>query len=199
MKKMDADQIEKLSLKTESLIESMCSEDRAQKLTELFEKIGAERYFTAPASSQEDYHNCFPGGLAEHNINVVNALFAIDEALGTNLNVESMCVVGLLHDIGKVMNTDFEDFYVVQDEKWKAEKGQTYTRSDGSIYFPTHQRSVWLLSEFGFKLSPEEYQAILLNDGQYLQENKSYAHKTCNLALLLHMADMAAMIKEKQA
>jgi hypothetical protein len=184
--------------KTEEVIKSMCSEERAKNLFEFIEKIGAENYFSAPASSNEQYHNCFPGGLAEHNLNVLENLISLCDVSGLDVDPETICVIAILHDIGKVLNTDLKSFYVPQTEKWRLERGEIYFRDEGSVYFPTHQRSLWLIYEFGFKLSVQEYQAILLNDGQYINENKSYAHKETDIAKLLHMADMMALLKEKR-
>lgn len=191
--------IEKLSAKTSSVIENMCSEERAAKLVDLLEKIGLEKYFTAPASSKEQFHNCFPGGLAQHNLNVVNSLIELDAIVDGGFDPETLCVVGILHDIGKVVNTDLVEFYSLETERWKIERGEIYSKNDGKVYLPTHQRTMWLITHFGFELSIEEYQAILLNDGQYLAENKAYANKECVLADLLHMADKISLIKEKAA
>lgn len=191
--------VEKLSEMTSRVISNMCSEDRAAKLFDFLEKIGIDKYFSAPASSKEQYHNSFPGGLAQHNLNVVNSLIELDSIAGSEIDPETLCVVGILHDIGKVVNTDLTDFYVPETERWKLERGEIYSKNEGQIYMPTRQRTMWLIAHFGFKLSVEEYQAILLNDGQYLNENKSYANKECVLADLLHMADKLSLIKEKAA
>lgn len=196
MKEVD---FKELSEKTEDVIKAMCSPDRADKIAKLIDDVGAENYFSAPASSRESYHNCYPGGLAEHNLNVVSFLIHLNEISELDFDYESLCVVGLLHDLGKVINTDFERFYKTEEERWKIDRGELFSKNDGSTYFTAHQRTMWILSHFGFKLSPEEYQAILLNDGQYIQENKPYAHKTNNLGLLLHMADTLALMKERKA
>jgi hypothetical protein len=184
---------------TQAVIEALCSEVRAQEILRVIQEIGPEIYFSAPASSKEDYHSCYPGGLAEHNLNVLKCLTTLNDSFKLGFSDESVCVVALLHDIGKTVNTDLKPYYVVAEERWKQERGEKYNADHGSVYFPTHQRSVWLLSKFGFALSAEEYQAILLNDGQYVQENKAYAMKECELASALHMADMLALIEEKRA
>lgn len=183
---------------TLELIEALCSESRATQLIELLNSIGTEHYFSAPASSRESYHNCFPGGFAQHNINVLRNLIILNEQFNFGFSDEAMCVVAILHDIGKVLNTDCEPYYQLTDEKWKINKGETYQGVQGKVFLPTHQRSVWLCQHFNFKLSPEEYQAILLNDGQHVQENKVYSMKECQLAQTLHMADLISLSQEKK-
>lgn len=184
--------------KTEQVIKSMCSESRANDLFEFLDKIGPENYFSAPASSKEQFHNCFPGGLAEHNLNVLDNLMSLCDISSFDEDPETICVVSILHDIGKVLNTDMQPFYQAEKEKWKIERGELYSKNDGSVYLPTHQRSIWLIQHLKFNLSVYEYQAILLNDGQYVNENKAYANKEATLSNLLHMADMLAVMKEKK-
>ena len=63
--------------------------------------------------------------------------------------------------------------------------------------------SIWLLQEYGVKLSWNEYQAIKIHDGMYDDANKPYfvarsaqAKLKTNLPLLLHHADhMASQIE----
>jgi hypothetical protein len=190
---------EEVMEKTVTVLETMCSKKRAEEVSDFIEKIGVENYLYCPASSKEEYHNCFEGGLAIHNLNVFEKLIALDDIYKSGIPEESLAVVALLHDIGKVLNTDLKPFYVAETEKWKLDRGQLYSIDDGSVYLTTHQRTMWLIGHFGLKLSAQEYQAIFLNDGQYLQENKAYANKECVLAKLLHMADSLACMEENKA
>jgi hypothetical protein len=183
--------------RTNELISNMCSEARADALAEFLGKVGIERYLYAPASSKLDHHNCFAGGLALHNLNVFQFLVELDALRPReDFTTETLCVVAILHDIGKLCNTDLGDYYVPTTERWKLERGEEYTPTQGKIYLTTQQRTMWLISHFGFSLTAEEYQAILLNDGQYIDENKIYRNHECDLAKLLHMADMMACMKE---
>jgi 23S rRNA maturation-related 3'-5' exoribonuclease YhaM len=63
-------------------------------------------YFTAPASTA--FHGNYPGGLAEHSLNVYNvamkvksAMVEIKPELASRLSDESIAIVTLLHDICK--------------------------------------------------------------------------------------------------
>lgn len=184
--------------KIDKIIDVFCDK-RKEKVKEVFEKIGMF-YFSAPASSKEEYHYSFPGGLAAHSINVFKNLMKLNDTFQMGFDTESMVVCSLFHDLGKCCNSDLSGpFYKEQTEKWRKEKlGQNYEFDYGSVYFPTHQRTMIVLQSLGFQLKPEEYQAILLNDGQYIDENKSYRQKETDLALFIHMADMISSRKEKE-
>jgi hypothetical protein len=190
--------LEELIEKTNSVIELMCSEETAKRMNDLLETIGVENYFTAPASSKDSFHNSFPSGLAEHNLNVLSNLIALNEAGEMEFTDEDMCVVALLHDIGKVVNTDGTPFYVPQTEQWKQDRGENYEYDYGSVYFPTNLRTMFVIQNAGFKLTPTQYQAILLNDGMYLDGNKVFMYRQTPLSILLHQADHLASMKEKK-
>lgn len=184
---------------TIKLIETMCSKERAQQIFELLAAVGDEKYFSAPASSKENFHNSFPGGLAEHNLNVVKNLKKLVDTFDfKEISDEEICVAGLLHDFGKVENPDGMEYYTATKEKWKKERGENYDHNAGSVYFPTSQRTMYLLQKYNFKLSPKEYQAILLNDGMALEGNRVYNFRQADLSVLLHMADLISTTKEKQ-
>jgi hypothetical protein len=190
--------LEELAEKTSAVIELMCSEETAKRMNDLLDFIGVDNYFTAPASSKDSFHNSFPSGLAEHNLNVLTNLIALNEAGEMGFSDEDMCVVALLHDIGKVVNTDNNPFYVPQTEKWKKERGENYEYDYGSVYFPTNLRTMYVLQSAGFKLTATQYQAILLNDGMYLDGNKIFMYRQTDLSILLHQADHLASMKEKK-
>ena len=63
-------------------------------------------YFTAPASTT--FHGNYPGGLAEHSLNVYNVAMRIktvmiemNPELANRINNESIAIVTLLHDLCK--------------------------------------------------------------------------------------------------
>lgn len=170
--------------------------DKFKKL--LFEDIG-EFYFTSPASSREQYHDAHEGGLVEHSIRVYENLKNLHEISNFDVSEgdvqESICISALLHDVGKCMSSNLkEPHYLPTTEKWKRDRGELFEYNQNGIYFPNHQRSMFMLQQFDFKLTADEYQAILLNDGFYIEENKGYRHKLCKLAFYLHTADMMSIL-----
>ena len=67
---------------------------------EIVERLDGLNFFTAPASTK--YHGSYPGGLAEHSMNVTNALVGLTKDLSiTWQNPRSPYIIGLMHDLCK--------------------------------------------------------------------------------------------------
>lgn len=196
------DQMEKIEKNihlVNELVDAVVVSDRKEAICKMLSGEFGELFFTAPASSKEEYHGCFPGGLIEHSLGVYRNLRKLNTSFNCKFNEESMLLVSLFHDIGKSCCTDLKThFYTPSDDEWKKNKGWIYEYNTKGIYMPTHQRSMFVLQYFGIKLTSEEYQSVLLNDGMYLQENRGYGLKECSLALFLHMADRISLEQEKQ-
>ena len=56
---------------------------------------------------------------------------------------------------------------------------------------------MYLLQQFGVKLSEEEFVAVLAHDGPYTDESRSYMFKEPVLASIVHVADLIATKQEK--
>lgn len=65
----------------------------------LIEYLESTDFFTAPASTK--WHGAYEGGLAEHNINVMNMLLEID-VVNPDSKSHSRVIAGLLHDVCKI-------------------------------------------------------------------------------------------------
>lgn len=181
------------------LLDSIVKSERKEKIKKMLESEFGTLYFTAPASSKEEYHYCWPGGLVSHSINVYKNLRKLNTAFELGFSEESMFVVAMFHDIGKASDTNLDKpHYIKSTEDWRLKKGWLYEYSTQGVYMPNHLRSVFVLSKFEIPLTAEEYQSIYLNDGQYILENKPYALKECKLALFTHMADRIALEQERK-
>ena len=106
--------------------------------------------------------------------------------------------MSLFHDLGKVGNRVGDDQYIPQESKWHKDKGMLYEFNKDLVYMEHSQRSLFLLQEFGIKLTEDEYLAILLHNGIAFESNKMYLHQQPTLSLLLHQADMLAVRQEKE-
>ena len=180
------------------LIEEHVTEERKEDIAKMLEEIG-EFYFTAPASSKKQYHSAYDGGLAAHSLNVFDNLQILNKSFSLNLSMESMLISCLFHDLGKATDSTCKaPNYTSDTDGWQKDRGIMYNYSKEGTYFSNHQKSMFILQKYGVKLTDEEYQAILLNDGMYLDSNRAYAHKQCDLSLYLHIADIIAAGKEKE-
>lgn len=147
----------------------------------------AERACMAPASSRVEYHNCFPGGFVDHSLRVLKYTVELAATFKTKVSRETLILSALFHDWGKIGTLE-DDYYLRQESDWHRKRGQLYV-NNSKIKMSNAQLGLFNLSQFNIKLSEEEYMAILLNDGQYAEENKRYGMKEPKLALLVHFAD----------
>lgn len=179
------------------LIDSIKDEDVKYGLQGLMDHMG-ERIFEAPASHNLAYHNCFVGGLAEHSLRVYGNLRKLRDAFAPDISDDSIILVALFHDLGKVGSMD-KPYYIEETNDWQKENRGNYYRHNPDLEFlGGAQRSLRVLGQFGVPTTEEEYKAILIHDGQYIPENAPYKHKEGKLGLLLHQADMIACTVEKE-
>lgn len=170
---------------------------RHEKVKAMFEAIGKE-FFTAPASSREDFHGCFPGGLCDHSLRVAGTLRTLAETLAPGkFPKEQLIFVGLMHDLGKIGDGE-RPLYVPNPSDWHRKNGMLYVTNKSLPYMPVCDRTMFLLQKFGIVLTDEEYTAIRISDGPYEKSNEKYGMKEPDLALLLHFSDRWACQQEKQ-
>ena len=179
------------------LIESIEDDELAAGMGRLMDEVG-ERFFEAPASDRQEYHNCFVGGLAEHSLRVYSHLSQLAKIFAPEISSDSIILVALMHDLGKLGSID-TIYYLPQDSDWHIEKmGMMYVQNTELEYLGTAQRSIRMLTQFGVPMTDLEYKAILIHDGQYVPANKAYAHREGMLGILLHHADVLACHIEKE-
>jgi hypothetical protein len=188
------EEIEKNWHKMRSLLEKLG--DRSTAALNMVDSLG-ERLALCPASAKRDYHSAYPGGLVEHSLRVLGNAMKITGAFGWKIPKDSLIIGALFHDIGKVGNHE-KDYYVPQTDGWRAEKlGEEYTYNKDMQYMTVPVRGLFLCQHYGLRLTEQETLAILLNDGQYAEENAAYKLKEPMLADVVHMADLIATKQEK--
>jgi len=164
----------------------------------LIDYLEKSDFFVAPASTQ--YHGSYEGGLAEHSLNVLDALISLYEfyvsAYQTpTIPEDSLILVALLHDLCKI-NCYHEDFRNVKNDQGVWEKVPTYKREP---LFPMGHggKSVFIAQSF-ISLTSEEAQAIYWHMGAYdtsdynTYNELSQAFNQNALAFLLNQADMTS-------
>lgn len=199
MQQLTPEQIESNWNKFMKLCETTLG-DRSQAVLEMCEVLG-ERLALAPASSKTSHHCAFPGGLVEHSLRVLNIAHQLVKATGADVNKQSLVLVALFHDLGKLGYADEgTDYYVPQDSQWHRDKlGEMYKTNTDIPFLTVPHRSLFLLQEFGVKLTQEEYVAIMIHDGFSLQENQKYVLKEPMLATIISNADYMSTMQEKVA
>lgn len=173
-------------------------DDRKEAIQTMLDHFG-DRLLSAPASSRTEYHNCFVGGLVEHSLRVLKnctRLMKVAPDIYKDIPEESVVFAALLHDLGKVGDLE-HDRYLPQTNNFYRERGNLYEMNHAMPYSTVPHASMFILQHFGIKTTWAEWQAILLNDGMILPENKPYSMHETPLALLVHQADRLACQQEK--
>ena len=173
------------------------------ELVDYMEEYG---FFRAPCSTSHNLSH--EGGLAEHSLNVYEAMVAFDEMVGGPLKYESIIICALLHDLGKMGQYDKPN-YVPNMLKGRATKANSnpepyqstskpYVTNPELLYIDHEVRSVAIASRF-IELTEEEQQAILWHNGLYGNYKYQIQGKETPLYLILHFADMwASRVVEKE-
>ena len=156
-------------------------------------------FYSSPCSTQ--YHLCKEGGLAEHSLNVFDAM---DKLAGTMLGekehdeiINSIIICSLLHDIGKA--GQFGKCGYVENYLSKKDKDGNPIRSEARPYVtnsdllnvPHEIRSLAIISKY-IDLTEEEQFAILYHNGMYGDLKYQLNGKETQLYMLLHFSDMWA-------
>ncbi|MGB9561271.1 MAG: HD domain-containing protein [bacterium] len=188
---------EKEILKRFNKLISMIGPERKKEVNALIRYLKKDgEYFKAPASRSEDHHLPYPGGLLEHSVNVAEYMLKLREILAPELPIDSVIIVGLFHDVGKIGSMG-KPLYIPNPKKTER-KEQPYVYNLELVRMAVPIRSLYILLRF-IRLSEEEVQAICYHDGQYVPENEIVAHYEHPLTLLVHFADFwCATIVERQ-
>lgn len=177
--------------KVMKLVAAFPDEDRRKKVVEMLEGPVGVDYFSSPASSREQFHDCHPGGLVQHSLNVVLNLHRLaNDLCPGEFPKHVLNFVGLFHDLGKVGDGMGNPRYVPNPSVGGRNRGYLYEINENMVWMTTADAGLYILQSHGITCSLPEYLAIKLNDGQYVEENRSYRMREPKLALLLHWADL---------
>lgn len=176
----------------------------------VLEDLDSWGFFEAPASARNHFN--FPGGLAEHSLNVYDMAMALRSAIipmrpdmEQALNPDAIAIAALLHDVCKT------NIYRRTKRKQRNEIGvwedvEGYEVDYSEMPVGHGEKSVIMLLRSGLDLEDEEIFAIRWHMGpweipmQSIEMDKSYrkAHDRSPLVALIHTADtLAAQILER--
>jgi hypothetical protein len=178
--------------------------DRKDQLLEFYNHHQDELVLM-PASHKTAYHNAFPGGYIDHVNRVIECAIQLHSVWGkmgadtTTYTVEELVFAAINHDLGK-MGDGVEYSHIPSKDEWrKKNMGEMYQFNKKIAYMSVPDRSLFLLSQAGIKLTYNEHLAIKLHDGLYDPANepyfKSYMVETkprTSLIYIVHHADMMA-------
>jgi small nuclear ribonucleoprotein (snRNP)-like protein len=145
-------------------------------------------FFEAPASSK--FHLCKKGGLAQHVLNVYDALLYLEEKYSQIKFKDSLAIIGILHDFDKSLNLYREKY-----TKAGARSQNPYEKED---LFPMGhgEKSVILLQKF-IPLTTQEMMCIRWHMGPYDPSYRMYESAIkgkCPEAFIVYFADHLATL-----
>ena len=183
---------------------------RKDALNRMYDEL-EDRMVFMPASSMEHFHNAFAGGYVDHILRVMECAEALHftwSSQGADMSGytrEELMFAAMHHDLGKAgFPGDGNEVYQIETSDWhRKNQGKLYKTNANIPFAMVPDLSIWLLQEYGVKVSWNEYQAIKIHDGMYDEANKPYfvarsaqAKLKTNLPVILHHADHMASIIE---
>lgn len=177
----------------------------------LIQKLQKADFFTAPASTQ--YHSSYPGGLCQHSLNVFQNLLDIcklkglyvepegeEDSTSSLLSLESILIVGLLHDISKMnFYTTYERNVKIADPEtgkyqWIQQTEYKTRPAEERLLYGSHEQTSDFMVSCFIPLSVDEHVALLHHHGgkgfDSSQVDLSPIYSRNPLAVCLHLADM---------
>ena len=177
--------------------------DRKDSVLAMLDSLG-ENYVMAPASGRSWYHNAFAGGYVDHVNRVVE--YAVKQSrlyqeMGGTVDYtdEELVFAALFHDLGKIGDGTKAN-YLPQTDKWRQDKlSEMYTFNPDLDFMLIPDRSLFILQNFGIKVSQKEFLAIRLHDGVFDKANEAYffsnvesSRQKTSIISVLHSADFLA-------
>ena len=172
----------------DKIIDLLKSTER-EGIDNLIEAMEQGGFFEAPCST--DKHLCYPGGLAEHSLNVYSAMVDIDAGLAADLSDDSIIICAILHDLGKMGDHGKPNYMENILKSGQVSSAKPYSTNKDLIYLAHEIRSA-MIAERYISLSEDEEAAILWHNGLYGQFKYDIPGKETPLYMVLHWADMWA-------
>lgn len=177
-----------------------------QELNDLLETMETKdvEAFYVPGSTRTDLISCYLGGFVEHSLKVTSYALKLKELYKfSEISNESILLVGLLHDLGKVglLNHSTEKvipYYIENTNDWGVKRGFIFEINPKLTNWNIQQLTLFNLQQFGVALSPDEYHAIYsiqkMNDNSGIDYPKTNEPK---LSVLLKQAIVVSTLETR--
>ena len=162
----------------------------------IIEYLETTDFFEAPASTQ--YHENYTGGLCEHSLKVYDTFEILHKTFDINMNISSIILMSLLHDVCKANCYTKEKKNVKIGQNWTQ---VDYWKFDDNNPIGHGHKSVILLQQHGLTLNDLEIQSIITHMNGYDKSdlfNASNVYNKNDLTIWLHVADFIATYKDRK-
>lgn len=144
-------------------------------------------FFEAPCSGK--HHLAEPYGLLQHSLNVLDYARKLNESWGRICGDDSIILVSLLHDLGKMGDHGKPNYVENILKSGKVSAAEPFKTNKDLKYLPHEVRSA-IIAERYIKLTEEEEQAIIWHNGLYGDFKYDIQGKETALYMILHFSDM---------
>lgn len=158
-----------------------------EKIISFLEKTD---FFEAPASTK--YHDNYKGGLCAHSLKVYEIFEILHQAFKLDININSIILTSLLHDICKINCYIKDKKNVKVGQNWVQED---YWKFDDKNPIGHGHKSVIILLKEGLSLNDFEINSIVTHMNGYDKSdlfNSSDVYKIDDKTSWLHVADFIA-------
>jgi len=180
--------VQNLNTEYEKLFDKMSVRKKALAVFRNFLETQTS-WLTAPASNR--FHLAIEKGLLLHAVGVAINALAIKKLLAPDISDESIILVALFHDVGKVGYPN-KPYYLPNENVEEIERGIRYKTNPAIVHTSHAIRSLYLITKF-VPITEQEVQAIVAHDGLYPLHggvnNLDFHHRECRLQMILHFAD----------
>ena len=153
-------------------------------------------FFESPASTQ--YHENYTGGLCEHSLKVYDTFKKLHKAFDLDININSIIIMSLLHDVCKANCYTKEKKNVKIGQNWTQ---VDYWKFDDNNPIGHGHKSVIEIQKTGFILTDLEINSIIAHMNGYDKSdlfNASNIYNKNELTMWLHVADFIATYKNRK-
>ena len=162
----------------------------------IIEYLETTDFFEAPASTQ--YHENYTGGLCEHSLKVYDTFETLHKAFNLDININSIIIMSLLHDVCKTNCYTKEKKNVKIGQNWTQ---IDYWKFDDENPIGHGHKSVIILLKEGFSLTDLEINSIISHMNGYDKSdlfNSSNIYNKDDKTIWLHVADFIATYKDRK-
>ena len=171
----------------QTVIEKLLMDTNRPGMGELIRWMKNNNFFYAPCSGGN--HLSVVGGLAQHSLNVCDQAMALAKMWEPTIDMDSIIIAALLHDLGKTGDHD-KAYYVTNILKNGNKSASKPFKSNPELLSLPHEVRSVIIAERFIHLTEEEEFAITFHNGLYTHIGYEAKGKERPLQLIIHFADM---------